>query len=247
VEESDMPISPNQGSTGGGTSVIITGTGLGGATAVRFGAKPATITANTPTSVSVVAPSGAGVVDAAVTTAGGTSNPLAFYYQQPPVVVAVSPASGPVAGGSTLTITGRALATATAVSFGGTEATPTVDSDSQLTVVVPAHAAGEVSLTLVAAGGIGAGPPFTFVNPPTATGFTPVTGLPAGGTLVSITGTGLTTTTGVTFGGVAAAFAVLSDTQVAALAPNHALGAVSVAVTTTGGSATAPGTFLYLL
>jgi uncharacterized protein (TIGR03437 family) len=50
----------------------------------------------------------------------------------------------------------------------------------------------------------------------------------------------------VTFGGVAAAFGVISATQVAAISPAHPLGAVAVAVTTTGGSSTAPGTFLYL-
>ncbi|MGY2119697.1 IPT/TIG domain-containing protein [Nocardia gipuzkoensis] len=71
-----MPISPNQGSTGGGTIVTITGTNLRGVTAVRFGSKLATITANTPTSVTVMSPSGKGVVGVTVTTAGGTSNPV---------------------------------------------------------------------------------------------------------------------------------------------------------------------------
>lgn len=51
-----MPISPNQGTTGGGTTVTITGTNLAGATAVKFGSKPAAITANTPTSVTVTSP-----------------------------------------------------------------------------------------------------------------------------------------------------------------------------------------------
>src|SRR5437879_3498832 len=75
-----MPISPNQGSTAGGTTVSITGVNLSGASAVRFGSKPATITANTATSVTVTSPSGAGVVDVTVTTPGGTSNPLSFFY-----------------------------------------------------------------------------------------------------------------------------------------------------------------------
>ncbi|MEU8782696.1 IPT/TIG domain-containing protein [Streptomyces sp. NPDC048637] len=88
---------------------------------------------------------------------------------------------------------------------------------------------------------------FGFVAAPTATGFSPLTGLTAGGTLVDFTGTGLSTTTGVTFGGVPAAFAVLSDTRVAAVAPSHAVGAVTIALTTTGGSATVPGVFLHLL
>ncbi|MEU8917600.1 IPT/TIG domain-containing protein [Streptomyces nigrescens] len=243
-----MPISPNQGSTGGGFAATLTGTGLTGATVVRFGTKPATITASSPSSVSVVAPSGAGVVDATVTTPASTSTPVPFYYVLPPVVLDVSPSSGPVAGGGTVTVTGRGLATATSVLFGDTAVTPTVLSDSELTAVSPAHAAGEVSLAVLAPGGSAtADGAFGFVAAPTVTGFSPLTGLPAGGTLVDITGTGLSTTTGVTFGAVPATFAVLSDTRVAAVAPAQAPGAVTIALTTTGGSDTAPGVFLYLL
>ncbi|MFG2526508.1 IPT/TIG domain-containing protein [Streptomyces sp. NPDC048516] len=185
--------------------MTFTGTGLADATVVHFGNKSAAITANTPTSVSVVAPSGAGVVDATVSTPGGTSNPEPFYYVPPPVIVAVVPSSGPVAGGGTVTVTGRGLATTTSVAFGATEVTPTVVSDSELTVVSPAHATGSVSLVVTALGGTAtASDTFDFVDAPTATGFSPLTGLPAGGTLVGITGTLLLTTTGVTFGGVPA-------------------------------------------
>ncbi|MEU7633056.1 IPT/TIG domain-containing protein [Nocardia sp. NPDC049220] len=53
-----MPISPSQGATGGGTTVAITGTNLGGATAVHFGSKLATITADTTTLITAVSPSG---------------------------------------------------------------------------------------------------------------------------------------------------------------------------------------------
>lgn len=53
-----MPISPNQGSTGGGTTVTITGSNLAAATAVRFGSKLATITANTATSITATSPPG---------------------------------------------------------------------------------------------------------------------------------------------------------------------------------------------
>ncbi|WP_328743520.1 IPT/TIG domain-containing protein [Streptomyces caniferus] len=46
-----------------------------------------------------------------------------------------------MAGGATVTLTGRGLDTATSVGFGATNVTPTVVSDSELTVVSPAHAA----------------------------------------------------------------------------------------------------------
>ncbi|GAA1219251.1 IPT/TIG domain-containing protein [Pseudonocardia alaniniphila] len=243
-----MAISPDQGSAGGGDAATITGTNLGGAIAVRFDGRPAVITANTPTSVSVVTPSGTGVADVTVTTGGGTSSPQRFFYLPPPVVLSVSPASGPLVGGTTLTITGRNLSTATSVAFDASTATPTVVSDRQITVVASAGAAGVASLVITTRGGAYSGASFTYAAPPTATSFTPTTSVLAGGVLVSITGTNLATTTGVTFGGTPTTFAVLSPTQVAAIAPTRGIaGAVQVALTTTGGSATAPGTFLYIL
>ncbi|WP_414718963.1 IPT/TIG domain-containing protein [Streptomyces sp.] len=55
----------------------------------------------------------------------------------------------PVAGGSTVTVSGRQLASASSVQFGGSTVTPTVVSDQELTVVSPAGAAGR--------GGVGRG------------------------------------------------------------------------------------------
>ncbi|WP_328546359.1 IPT/TIG domain-containing protein [Streptomyces platensis] len=49
------------------------------------------------------------MVDTTVTTPGGTSNPVPFHYVLPPVILDVSPTSGPLAGGSTVTVTGRLL------------------------------------------------------------------------------------------------------------------------------------------
>jgi IPT/TIG domain-containing protein len=242
-----MAITPNQGPTGGGSTVTITGTNLGGALAVHFDSEPATITANTDTSVNVITPADMGVAEVTVTTPAGRSGPVHFYYILPPVIESVVPTSGAAAGGGTVTINGRNLATATAVSFGGTTVTPTVVNDSQLTVVTPATAAGLVTLVVATRGGVADNVSFTFVSPPTLTSFSPISGSTAGGNTVTLAGTNLLTTTSVSFGGTPATFAVLSNTAVAAIAPAHALGTVSLAVTTTGGSATAPGTYLYEL
>ena len=70
---------------------------------------------------------------------------------------------------------------------------------------------------------------------PTVTAIAPVSGLPAGGAVVSITGTALTGATAVTFGAVpATVFSSLSATQVVANAPAGS-GTVHVTVTTIGG------------
>src|SRR5438477_13071552 len=99
-----MPISPNQGSSSGGTTVTITGVNLSSTQEVFFGSNTATITANTPTSVTVISPAGAGVVNVFVVTPGGASNSLAFYYILPPFLISLSSYSGPVAGGNTILI-----------------------------------------------------------------------------------------------------------------------------------------------
>ncbi|MGW4365705.1 IPT/TIG domain-containing protein [Nocardia takedensis] len=242
-----MPISPNQGSTGGGTVVTITGTNLGGATAVRFGTKNAAITANTPTSVTVTSPSGSGVVPVTVTTPGGTSNPLSFFYVGAPFKSALSAVSGAIAGGNTITLTGTGLSTATAVSFGAESAVPTVVSDSQLTVVVPAGAAaGPVGVTVTTAGGTNNGLSYTYIDTPTVGTPSPAAGPASGGTAVTIPGTGLTTTQSVTFDGVPAPFSVTSDSSVTAVTPPGAAGAVDIVVTTSGGSVTAADAFTYV-
>ncbi|MEU6019340.1 IPT/TIG domain-containing protein [Streptomyces sp. NPDC047515] len=241
-----MPISPNQGSTGGGTTVTITGTNLSGATAVHFGSKLATITANTATSVTVTSPSGSGTVPVTVTTPGGTSNPLSFFYVGAPFKSGLSPVSGVTAGGNTVTINGTGLSTATAVHFGTVSATPTVVSDSQLTVTVPAGtAAGPVGVSVTTAGGTNNGLSYTYVDAPSIGTPTPAAGPVSGGTAVTIPGTNFTTTQSVTFGGVAAQFSVINDTTISAVTPPGTVGAVDVTVTTTGGSATATGGFTY--
>jgi len=68
-------ITPTSGTTAGGTSVVIAGTGLTGATTVHFGALRATsFTVSSATQITATTPAAsAGVVDVTVTTGAGTS------------------------------------------------------------------------------------------------------------------------------------------------------------------------------
>lgn len=88
---------------------------------------------------------------------------------------------------------------------------------------------------------------FVFVASPTVTGITPNSGSTVGGTSVTISGTELTGATAVKFGGTdAQAFTVDSATQITATTPAHGVGAVSVQVTTPGGTNAANTLFTYV-
>ncbi|WP_254407392.1 IPT/TIG domain-containing protein [Streptomyces sp. GMY02] len=68
-------VTPNSGTTAGGTVVTLTGTDLNGATAITFGGTPATGVTCSATSCTATAPAhAAGTIDVRVTTPGGTSS-----------------------------------------------------------------------------------------------------------------------------------------------------------------------------
>jgi uncharacterized protein YhjY with autotransporter beta-barrel domain len=246
-------VAPNSGSTVGGTSVTITGTGFTGATAVTFGGTAATgITVVNDTTITALTPAhAAGAVAVAVTAPGGTGSlPNGFTYSAlAPSVTSVAPNIGPATGGTSVTITGTSFTGATTVTFGGATATGvTVVNDTTITATTPAHAAGPVAVDVTAPGGTASLPNgFTYSAPaPTITSVVPNSGPATGGTAVTITGTGFTGATAVTFGGTAATgVTVVNDTTITATTQAHAAGAVAVAVTTPGGSANLPNGFTY--
>ncbi|WP_441599467.1 IPT/TIG domain-containing protein [Ensifer sp. 2TAB8] len=174
------------------------------------------------------------------TPIANTPASLNINYLPQPAVTAVSPTSGPTAGGTTVVITGNNLLNATSVAFGGTAATGyTINSNTQITATAPAGTAGTVDITVTSPGGTSAtssSDQYTYVAAPTVASRSPTSGPTAGGTTVTITGTGLTGATAVTFGGTAATgFTVNSNTQITATAP-AGTGTVDIRVTNTGGT-----------
>ncbi len=240
-------LSPDLGATAGGTSVTITGANLTGATAVNFGATPATaFTVNSATSITATAPAGAaGTVNVTVTTPAGTSATAAanqYTYVSGPAIGTITPDAGPLAGGNSVVLTGTGFTGTTAVTFGGTPATAfTVNSATQITATVPAGSAGAAIVVVTTPGGTASGT-YTYLAAPTVTSLSPSSGSTAGGTSVSVTGTGFTGATAVTFGATpATSFTVNSATSITAVAPAGS-GIVNVRVTTAGGtSATSAG------
>ena len=113
-------VSPAAGPTDGGTAVTITGTGFTGATVVDFGPNAASgVAVNAAgTQITATSPAGTGTVHVTVTGPGGTTTTSPadeFTYME---VTGVSPAAGPVAGGTHVTITGTGFTGANEVQFG---------------------------------------------------------------------------------------------------------------------------------
>ena len=155
-------LSPVSGSTAGGASVTITGSGFTDASAVTFGDADATnFTVESGTLITAVAPPhDAGTVSVKVTTSAGASTDSSaddYQYAQVtvPTITGVGPASG--ASGTSVVITGTGfigVAGPDAVTFGGTDAARyVVDSPTQITAVAPSHDAGKVQVKVKAAGG----------------------------------------------------------------------------------------------
>jgi IPT/TIG domain len=135
-------VAPASGSTAGGTLVMVTGSGFTGAVTAVFGGVPgAGLNVVSDTQLTVTSPPGAGTVDVTVTTTAGTSAASAadqFTYVTAPVVTVVFPASGGLAGGTVVTVTGGGFTGAIMAGFGGVPGSGlNVVSDTQLTVTSP--------------------------------------------------------------------------------------------------------------
>jgi Autotransporter beta-domain/IPT/TIG domain len=249
-------INPASGSTAGGTAVTITGANFTGATAVTIGGVAAPFTVVNATTINATtAAHAAGVVNVVVTTPNGSGAGTGlFTYVAPPAaptVTAINPTSGPIGGGTAVTITGTNFTGATAVTIGGVPATGvSVVNATTITANTGAHAAGAVDVVVTTPNGVGAGSGlFTYVAPPTAptiTAVSPPRGVTGGGTAVTITGTDFTGARSVTIGGVAAPFTVASATSITATTGAHAAGVADVVVTTPNGTGTGIGLFTYV-
>ena len=144
-------LEPRKGSTVGGTHVTIVGTGFTEATVVMFGSAEATsFKVESDTKIIAVTPAEpAATVQVTVTTPSGTTetSSKSTYKFQGVVVASVSPAGGPAAGGTPVTITGSGFAlgsSGTVFHFGKAAATSVeCTTSSECTAVAPPEVAGD--------------------------------------------------------------------------------------------------------
>lgn len=204
-------ITPNTG--GIGTTATLIGTGFNGTTSVRLNVtiggvlvgvpvrsfavqsnEQMTIVVDSIPTVSVI-PTQATITLAA--NGGTTTSTLTFAYLPRPVITGLSTTIGGT--GTRVTITGRNFSTTASmqVSFGGVVTTATVLSTTALVATVGTGASGAV-VVASAGGQATTTSTFTFVPPPSITGFSPAFG--ARGTIVEIRGANLLSVTDVLFG-----------------------------------------------
>jgi hypothetical protein len=250
-------VSPSGGPSNGGPTVYISGSGLTGATSVSFGGTSGagfTVTSDGLITVyhSPAQGTNPSTVDITVTTPGGTSGVSTadrFTFGAPivPTVSAVSPNTGPAAGGTTAYITGTGFTSPVSVKFGATVPSFfTVISDTLISTISPAQGTNPstVDVTVTSGGGTSAtttADQFTWGSTPPPTGpvvnaVSPNQGPTAGGTSVTIYGSGLSGATAVNFGTVPGIIQYGSGTQIVVHSPAESAGTVDITVTTGAGT-----------
>ncbi|UGS38856.1 IPT/TIG domain-containing protein [Capillimicrobium parvum] len=228
-----------------GTVVTIAGAGFNPGSVVKFNGVTAAKTFKSATSLTATVPATAttGKVTVTNTTgvAGTAASPAAFTVTAPPApsITSFTPTGGPA--GTVVTITGRNLTGASAVTFNAKAApTFTVVSPTQIKATVPATATtGRIGVRT--AGGTATSPgTFTMLA---VTSLTPASG--PTGSQVTIAGSGFNATSVVKFNGAKAVSTFVSATSLKATVPASATtGRVTVSNPTGAvGTATSAASF----
>ncbi len=231
-------ISPISGSPGGGTNVAITGTGFQSGARVIFGGVDATnvavvsggqITCSTPAHAA-----GAVTVEVRNPRNGGSTSMTNGFNYEGLSLTSISPASGTIRGGTTVTLNGTRFDSSTAVTFGGVAATAkTLISSTQMTAVTPATAtAGAVNVQVRSSDGQTSSLTSAFnYLALTVTSLSVTSGPSSGGTGVTVLGSEFQPGATVRFGGTSAAVTFKSSTELQTVTPAHTSGIVDVVVT----------------
>lgn len=166
-----------------------------------------------------------------------------------PAALSLDPASGPEAGGTSVTIGGYNFRASAVVTFGGVPAVAIiVVSDSEITGRTPAGS-GVVDLVVTNVNGLSGtlADAYQFIDGPMIESLDPGIGLTEGGDFVTITGTGFRAGATVFFGENAATSVVISETEITCMTPAGPAGLVSVTVRNDDGqSAVLQNGFFYI-
>ncbi len=224
------------GPEGGGTSVVITGTGFISGLAVSVGASGCSnITYTDPTSVTCVTASGTpGAQTVTLTNPDGQQDTFAsFTYIAAPDVISFTPNAGYSGFTRSVNISGANFVATPTVTIGATPCVSLSFIDANnLNCTVPALSEGSYTATVTNPDGqIGTlANAFTYVNAPDVTAVSPTSGSLNGGGTLSVSGTDFNVSS-VTINGVSCPVQTSSSTLITCTIPAQVAGTYDVVVT----------------
>ena len=251
-----LSVSPNSGTSNGGTTVTITGQGFSPGvpgTRVVIGQLEATnVNVISDTQIQAVTPMGNGTGKVLVMNpdyqTGQLLNAYTFIY--PPTIMQSIPTIGALAGGNTVWLGGYGFLPGATVKFGSTPAAIQSITPNLITLTAP-PGSGQVQIKVTNPDGQQGTTPYTYsaTPPPVVVLFTPTHGPSGGGTRVYIYGQNFvvgSTNTRVKFGSTpATSVVVLTSNWVQADTPPGA-GSVRITVTNPDGqSVLSAGSYSY--
>ncbi|MEO5823865.1 MAG: IPT/TIG domain-containing protein [Vicinamibacteraceae bacterium] len=251
-------LSPSSGPTTGGNVVDVWGANFTAQSVVRWndinlGAGVQFVNSALLRVTVPAAPGGVdGPVPVRVIVANEATNEVEYSYVGgliTPTITSFALATGPVTGGTTVTISGSGFSVGATVRFGAAAGISPIVNGAGTSIGVttpPVDAAGPASIVVQNSNGTTAmsSSSFTYefapVNAaPVTQPLTPSSGPITGGTAITVSGQNFTPATTVTVGGVpATGLQILSNTQIVAVTPAGAQGPADVVVTTTSGTST---------
>ncbi|MGA2455362.1 MAG: IPT/TIG domain-containing protein, partial [Solirubrobacteraceae bacterium] len=243
-------IEPSSGTTLGGTSVTIKGTGFLSGSTVTIGAAATSVVVVSEKEITAKTAAGAaGKDEVVVSYANGVASTGGpdYTYVTPPSVTSVTPAEGSTLGGTSLKIKGTGFVEGATVKIGSETTGVTVVSSTEITATTAATAAGKDEVVVTDEKGVSSGgSSFTYVAPPKVTSVEPSAGSTAGGTAVKIKGSGFLKGSTVKIGSEATSVVIVSETEITAKTAAGAAGKDEVVVTDVGGSSTEGPKFTYV-
>lgn len=246
-------LTPTSGPLSGGNTLLISGSGFEQGAQVTLGGSVCIGPLVSASAIQCTVPSHQmGAASVAVTNPDGTNGTLASAYTflAIPTIASISPSSGPLGGGTNVTVSGMNFAQGTTVEIGGSSCNSvTVSSTTTIQCVTSSHSAGSVAVAVT----VPSNPVATLSNgfiynaPPSVSSFTPASGSLSGGGILAITGSNFLSGATVTIGSTTCGSPLVSSTQIDCLIPTGTAGPNSVTVTNPDGqNAMASTSYIYL-
>ncbi|MSP90942.1 MAG: hypothetical protein EXR79_03925 [Myxococcales bacterium] len=255
-----LAVNPAQGKASGGETVTLTGEAFEAGMQVLVGTTPidpaAVFVVDKGTVQVKMPPHEVGLVDIQAVIDGKTQDeparvaklPNAYLYFNEVVLSAVTPAEGPVGGGTAITIKGTGFQGQTTVLIGGKPALGVqVLGDDAIAAITPPGPFGPAAVHVANERGVGVMKKgFFYTAAPTIAAVAPAAGPTAGGTQASVTGSGFTKTSEVSIGAAkASVLEFVSDKKLRIATPPGKAGPADVTVTSKWGVGSLVGGFVY--